>query len=102
MPIWMAVEDEIDIHDVIMGMFEIWGISGQSFVTGPAAMEWLDEVDNGYVTGKLPELALVDIRLPDISGIEVAARIRQRPRLGHIAVIMITAFRLNPTQERQG
>lgn len=99
MSTWMVVEDEPDIYDVLLAMFEIWGIEGIAFVDGGEAVGWIEDVDSGRVTGELPELAILDIRLPEVSGPEVGARLRQSHRLGNIAVVLITAYRLSPEEE---
>lgn len=97
----MVVEDEPDIYDVLLAMFEVWGIEGIAFVDGAEAVNWIEDVDNGTVTGELPELAILDIRLPEISGPEVGARLRQSSRLGQVAIVLITAYRLTPEEEEQ-
>jgi len=97
----MVVEDEPDIYDVLLAMFEIWGIEGVAFVDGGEAVSWIDDVDKGNVAGELPELAILDIRLPEVSGPEVGARLRKSDRLGKIAIVMITAYRLSPEEEEQ-
>lgn len=99
MPTWMVVEDEPDIYDVLLAMFEIWGIDGVAFVDGAEAVAWIDSVDQGRVRGELPELAILDIRLPEISGPEVSARLRRSPILGDIGIVLITAYRLAPDDE---
>jgi CheY-like chemotaxis protein len=100
-PTWMVVEDEPDIYDVLLAMFEIWGIEGVAFVDGAEAVAWIEDVDKGNVVGELPELAILDIRLPEIPGPEVGARLRKSERLGRVAVVMITAYRLSPDEEEQ-
>jgi CheY-like chemotaxis protein len=100
-PTWMVVEDEPDIYDVLLAMFEIWGIEGVAFVYGAEAVSWIEDVDKGNVVGELPELAILDIRLPEIPGPEVGARLRKSERLGRVAVVMITAYRLSPDEEEQ-
>src|SRR5262245_40308843 len=97
----MVVEDEPDIYDVLLAMFEIWGIEGVAFVDGAEAVSWIDDVDKGNVAGELPELAILDIRLPEVPGPEVGARLRKSDRLGKMAVVMITAYRLSPEEEDQ-
>lgn len=99
MPTWMVVEDEPDIYDVLLAMFEIWGIEGVAFVDGPEALTWIDSVDEGKVRGDLPELAILDIRLPESSGPEVGKRLRESPILKNMAIILITAYRLNSEEE---
>ena len=95
----MVVEDEPDIYDVLLAMFEIWGIEGVAFVDGAEAVAWVEDVDQGRVRGELPELAILDIRLPEVSGPEVGHRLRQSPILGDMAIVLITAYRLSPEDE---
>lgn len=97
----MVVEDEPDIYDVLLAMFELWGIEGAAFVDGAEATSWIEAVDRGEVMGELPELAILDIRLPEISGPEVGARLRKSQKLGHIGVVLITAYRMSPDDEDQ-
>ncbi len=96
---WMLVEDELDIHDVLLSMFEIWGVAGESFTEGVDAIEWINKIDNGRVE-RLPQLALLDIRLPTDSGIDVSARIRESDYIGQIPIVLMTAYRLSPQEER--
>ncbi len=95
----MVVEDEPDIYEVLLAMFEVWGIEGVAFVDGSEAIAWIDDVDAGRVQTGLPELAILDIRLPGVPGQEIGARLRKSPRLGHIAIVLITAYQLKPYEE---
>lgn len=90
---WMIVEDEPGIYEVLVAMSEIVGKQGVAFVDGDEAVAWIEEVDKGSFEGELPELALIDIRLPtDITGPMVGARLRKSPRLNNIGIVLITAF----------
>jgi two-component system NtrC family sensor kinase len=40
----------------------------------------------------LPDLVILDIRLPDIPGYEVCRRIKQDPATAHIPVLQVSAF----------
>jgi CheY-like chemotaxis protein len=95
----MVVEDEPDIYAVLLAMFEVWGIEGAAFVDGAEAVAWVDDVDSGRVKGDLPELAIIDIRLPGVPGQKVAARLRESPILKHMTIVLITAYRLQPSEE---
>jgi CheY-like chemotaxis protein len=98
----MVVEDEPDIYDVLLAMFGIWGIDGVAFVDGEEAIAWINDVDNGRFQGELPELALLDIRLPgEINGPAVGARLRKSPILRDIAIVLTTAYRLSPEEEHE-
>lgn len=99
LPTWMVVEDEPDIYDVLLAMFELWGIEGVAFVDGAEAINWIDAVDKGRVHGELPELAILDIRLPEASGPEVGSRLRNSTVLNNMAIVLITAYRLSPEEE---
>lgn len=97
----MVVEDEPDIYEVLLAMFGIWGIEGVAFVDGEEAVSWIDDVDQGSFQGELPELALLDIRLPgDLQGPDVGNRLRKSTtQLKNMAVILITAYKLTPEEE---
>ena len=102
MSTWMVVEDEPDIYEVLLAMFEMWGIDGVAFVDGDEAVAWIDDVDSGRYRGELPELALLDIRLPGaVSGPKVGERLRQSPVLGEVAIVLSTAYKLSREEEEQ-
>ena len=97
----MVVEDEPDIYEVLLAMFGIWGIEGVAFVDGEEAVSWIDDVDQGRFQGELPELALLDIRLPgEINGPAVGARLRKSDVLGQVAIVLTTAYKLTPDEEK--
>lgn len=98
MTTWLLLEDAPQIYDMLTTMFETWGIDGVAFVDGAAAVEWIDKVDRGEVTGTLPELALLDWDVPFIKGNLVGKRLRESPALGNITIVMMTAFKLNGDQ----
>ncbi len=102
MATWMLVEDEPDLYDMIVAMYSMLGVGGVAFVTGEEVFEWIDDVEAGRYDGEMPELALIDIRLPDrINGINVSKRLRASKALGNMALILMTAYRLSPEQEAQ-
>jgi CheY-like chemotaxis protein len=95
----MVVEDEPDIYEVL-AMFGIWGIEGVAFVDGEEAINWIEDVDQQRFQGELPELALLDIRLPgDVQGPMVGERLRKSKVLGNVAIVLITAYKLTPAEE---
>lgn len=96
----MVVEDEPEIYELLLAMFEMWGIEGVAFVDGEEAIAWIEDVDNDRFQGELPELALLDIRLPgEINGIEVGERLRKSPILGNMALVMTTAYKLTQAEQ---
>lgn len=99
MSTWMVVEDEPDLYDTLLALFEIWSIDGVAFTNATDAIKWIDDVDKGSADTNIPELALLDIRLPDINGPEIGKRLRKSTVLGDIAIVLMTAFHLTPQEE---
>lgn len=100
MSTWIVVEDEPDIYEVLLAMFEVWGIDGVAFVDGGEAVAWIDDVDEGRMPDNdLPELAIVDVRLPEIPGQQVSARLRRSPVFKNMAIVLVTAYILHPQEE---
>ncbi len=56
--------------------------------TGAGALEYLDRVVGGRAP--LPVLCVLDLSLPDMSGLDVLRHIRSTPRLQRLTVIMLT------------
>jgi two-component system cell cycle response regulator DivK len=47
-----------------------------------------------------PDLIIMDIHLPKLSGLEVTKKIRQMPALNHIPVIAVTAYAMRGDKEK--
>jgi CheY-like chemotaxis protein len=101
MSTWMVVEDEPDLYDTLLALFEIWSIDGVAFTNGTDAMKWIEDIDAGRTETNIPELAILDIRLPGADGSEIAHRLRQSPKLKNITIVLITAYHLSPHEEKQ-
>jgi two-component system, cell cycle response regulator DivK len=48
----------------------------------------------------LPDLVIMDIQLPEVSGIEVAGWIKADPAIAHIPVLAVTAFAMKGDEDR--
>jgi CheY-like chemotaxis protein len=98
---WMIVEDEPDLYDMLLTMTDLMGVDGVAFANGEDAVAWVEDVEANRLSSELPELALLDIRLPGaMSGADVAARLRQSEVLGGTTIVLMTAFRLSPSEEK--
>jgi CheY-like chemotaxis protein len=51
---------------------------------GPAALGAADQLD--------PEVVLLDLAMPGMNGLEVATRLRNRPRAGRLLLVAITGL----------
>ena len=83
MPSILIVEDEAALIELLRYNLEAAGYSVRAAMTGVAAEEALADLSF--------DLVLLDWMLPEISGIELCRRIRQRPETRNLPVIMITA-----------
>lgn len=97
---WLVVEDEEDIRNIVKVMFGVWGHNSIEFRDGNQAFKWLDEIEAGTYKGEIPELALMDIRMPGPRGNEIARRMRTLKQFQATPIVLMTAFTLNEA-ERQ-
>jgi CheY-like chemotaxis protein len=94
---WLVVEDDFSVRMLVSTMLEIWGITPLAFADGYRVMEWLDEVEAKKVD-TMPELALLDIRLPGPHGHFVAQRLRELSRTARIPIVIMTAYQFSPEE----
>jgi DNA-binding response OmpR family regulator len=88
----LIVEDFDDLRNLVIFYLCAHGYDVLEAPTGRAAIEIA-------VTGN-PKLVLLDLRLPDISGVEVARGLRKLPQTEHIPILAWTAdCRSKPTEE---
>ena len=48
----------------------------------------------------MPDLIIMDIQLPEVSGLDLTAWIKDDPRLAHIPVLAVTAFAMRADEQR--
>lgn len=98
---WLLVEDEPDIREMLLAVFDIWKIRCIVHQSGEETLEWLKDVEH-YKTADLPELALIDIRLvSDLDGITIASRLRSNPLLKNMVIVLNTAYALTEQEKQQ-
>ena len=78
----LVVDDEKNIRRTLRMVLEGPGYGLVEAGSGEEALQRLDEED--------VDLVVLDVRLPEMSGIEALERIRKRPGLGALPVIMIS------------
>ncbi|MGW3288764.1 SpoIIE family protein phosphatase [Streptomyces sp. NPDC001002] len=65
--------------------------------TGEQGLAHLDLPEGAPV-----DLAIIDVRLPDMSGFEVSERLKNSPRTAHLPVIQISAAAVSPDDHAEG
>jgi CheY-like chemotaxis protein len=79
----IVVEDEADAAEMFAEMMRVNGFRVvKSFSSGPAISMIADE---------MPDIVILDVMMPDISGLEVLKFMRREPPLAKIPVIVISA-----------
>jgi two-component system phosphate regulon response regulator PhoB len=79
----LVIEDESDLRTLLHYNLEAWGYQVRAVENGKAGLRSFDEFS--------PDLVLLDLMLPDISGIEVCRKIRSTHNQTHPIVFMLTA-----------
>ena len=79
----VCVEDELNIQELIVYTLNSTGYKA----TGVSNGVQLDE----FLKLQIPELILLDLMLPDESGLEILKRLRENKRTKEIPVIILTA-----------
>jgi len=79
----LVVDDEPAIRDLIVAVLEDEGYRAIGAGSGSRALELLPI--------ERPDLVLMDIMMPEMDGRELLRRMRQRPDLDRIPVVMMSA-----------
>ena len=79
----LIVEDEADLSAIISCNLERDGYSVRAALTGKSALE-------EFAAVPLPDLVLLDVMLPDMSGTQICRELHQDPRTKNLPIIMAT------------
>jgi CheY-like chemotaxis protein len=81
----LVVDDEPDILLTVAQTLEIYGYNVVKAKNGQECIEKLCQM------GDNPDLVLLDIMMPEISGWDVAAKIKENPDWKEIPIVFLTA-----------
>ncbi len=87
----LIVEDDADIRDTLKSILQHDRFTVRAVPDGPSALAALEEA--------LPEVALLDLGLPGMSGYELARQIRQRYGPDALCLVALTGY--GQTSDRQ-
>ena len=88
----LIVEDNETNLKLFRDVLEANGFQTRTAVTGHAALTALK--------AEAPDLIVMDIQLPDISGLQVTRLVRDDPALASVPIIAVTAFAMSGDAER--
>jgi two-component system phosphate regulon response regulator PhoB len=89
----LIVEDEDNIAIALEYLLTREGYSHRRIATGGGAVETIRHL--------CPELVLLDVMLPEVSGYEICQAVRLDPRLAGVRILMMTA-RGSAIERRKG
>ncbi|MFN3742524.1 MAG: response regulator [Anaerolineales bacterium] len=81
----LIVEDDLDVAEMLNAYFRVQGYEVQT-------VNWGEDGVRACVSFH-PDLVILDIRLPDIDGFEVARRLREDRRTRNVPIIFLTEKR---------
>ncbi len=80
----LVIEDEEDLNQTLSFNLENEGYKVTSALKGSEALEILE-------TSSSPDLVILDLMLPDMTGLDICRHIRSKDKLKNISVIIVTA-----------
>ncbi|MEN6306923.1 MAG: response regulator [Anaerohalosphaeraceae bacterium] len=83
-PLILVVDDNLQNLELIIAYLEDVECQTVSASSGTEALD--------IIACQVPDLVLLDVMMPKISGFEVCRRIKNDPKTAHIPVIMVTAL----------
>ena len=89
----IIVEDEPDTAEMFAEMMRLSGYYVLKSYGGTPAI--------GLIAREIPDAVVLDVMMPDLSGLEVLRFLRRDPRLEHIPVIVVSAKSL-PSDIKNG
>ena len=81
-----AVDDNETNRIILRELLNAWAMRSDVFARGSAL---LDALDRAAMAGEPYPLVILDDRMPEMSGLEVASRIRAKPELAGTAIILL-------------
>ncbi len=78
------VDDDSDMGNAVQLMLKLLGFETRIFLDAPSAARTL-------LSGQRPDVLLLDIQMPTVSGLDLLEFLRQRADFRHLPVIMLTS-----------
>lgn len=79
----LVVDDQPDAGRTLVRLVRLSGHQAEWVSSGRDALE--------YVSGRVPDLIILDVHMPDMSGLDLLATLRRDARTRHVPIIMFSA-----------
>ncbi|MGA2656131.1 MAG: PAS domain S-box protein [Verrucomicrobiota bacterium] len=87
----LVVDDDSQVVELFSGVLRAEGYRVREAMTGEQGLE--------SARAEHPDVMLLDVRLPDLSGIEVCRRMKAEPALADVFVIMVSGEAISPAEK---
>ena len=89
----MIVDDEPNVLELLSELLESKGIKADTYNDALTCLEDLKK-------GKVPDLLILDIRMPKLSGLEMCRRIREDLKLEDLKIVFLTASQYKDIKDK--
>ncbi len=89
-PLILVVDDERDVRRMTVQCVQKWGCRTVEAEDGPTGLE--------KVVSEKPDLVLLDVMMPGMTGLEVLRKLRDKTDLEQLPIVLLTAVPLDPEQ----
>ena len=93
-PLILVIDDDPALQKLVVALLKRGEMDTVSAMTG-------QEAEDALQTDPLPDLVLLDLMLPEISGIDLLKKIRKQSKFDHLPVVILSAL-ADPEQIREG
>ena len=80
----LAIDDEVDVLAIVRGLLSTGGFAVDTAESGPEGLE--------KARANHPDLILLDLKMPEMNGLEVFERLRKDSETAMVPVIFLTAI----------
>ncbi|HNL80092.1 MAG TPA: response regulator, partial [Agitococcus sp.] len=92
----LFVDDSIDFGKIMVEQAQAWGMVAEIAANGVEGLKLLREA---HVQQKPFDIVALDMRMPDMTGLEVALAMAEDPQLQSTKRVLLTAMRMPPSEE---
>jgi PAS domain S-box-containing protein len=85
----LVVDDNATNRTLLRYQARAWGLRSEEAADGPAA---LDRLRQAEARGELPDLAVLDMQMPGMDGVELARAIRAEPAWARVRLVLLTSL----------